>query len=413
MNPSVLIIDDHAEFRDLLAHHIASEWPRARIIHHDVESGPAGSGVLGTVDAILLDYRLGEENGLDWLARMRQHRDCPPVIFLTASGDEMLAVRAIKAGAHDYLPKSRLTNALLINSLRDAIRTHAELSLPPTAPTVPRIKALSGSIPQVRGYQIHSLISERGPSSIYLAEHEGLRVALKVLRNADEISADKLERFLQECDVIAGLDHPNIVRIYDHGVADELVYLAMEYFPRGDLKAWRAKGFSVPLAIECVRQITQALAAIHSVGILHRDLKPANVMVRDDHSLALIDFGHAKQMWLEAELTDPGEIFGTPYYMSPEQGQGRTTDERSDIYSLGAMFFELLTGRKPYTAASPMAVLYKHGHSPVPELPGQLAAYQPLLSAMMAKQPRLRPQSARQLLAELDAIAPISDTCTN
>ncbi|NND61275.1 MAG: protein kinase [Gammaproteobacteria bacterium] len=410
MTPAVLIIDDHEEFRELLAHHIGAEWPRARIVHHDVSAGPAAAQLLEEFDVVLLDYRLGEDNGLDWLGQMRTAPDCPPVIFLTASGDEMLAVRAIKAGAHDYLPKSRMTNALLINSIRDAMRSRNLFSQPAKTQQLPQLQAVGANLPEVRGYHITKLISERGPSSIYLAQHEGMEVALKVLRNADEIATDKLERFLHECDVIADMQHPNIVRIYDHGVADEVVYLAMEYFPRGDLKAWLARGFSAPLAIECTRQIATALSAIHALGILHRDLKPANVMVREDHSVALIDFGHAKQMWLEAALTDPGEIFGTPYYMSPEQGQGRATDHRSDIYSVGAMLFELLTGRKPYTATSPMAVLYKHGHAAVPELPPTLAAYQPLISRMMAKDPADRFQNARELLLKLDATAKITDT---
>jgi len=237
-----------------------------------------------------------------------------------------------------------------------------------------------------------------------------MEVALKVLLNAGDIDADKLERFLQECEVVTNLRHPNVVRIYDHGVADEVVYIAMEYFPRGDLKVHLRKGMSPGLASRCVHQIAVALNAIHEVGILHRDLKPANVMVREDHSLALIDFGHAKQMWLEAELTDTGEVFGTPYYMSPEQGQGEPIDERSDIYSLGVMWYELLTGRKPYTAASPLAVIYKHTHAAVPELPESLRQYQPMLARMMAKDPQDRFQSAANLLEKLDETLSIADT---
>ncbi len=410
-SPAILIIDDHPEFRELLSHHISSEWPGARIVAHEPGTRPVFADLVDDIDVVLLDYLLGEENGLDWLQQMRTDQACPPVIFMTAAGDELLAVKAIKAGAHDYLPKNRLTNAMLINSIRDAMLSRNLFTRRPVAPTVPQLKTISdGTLPRIRGYDLHHVISERGPSSIYLARHEGIDVALKVLRNAADIDADKLERFLFECDVIADLHHENVVQIYDHGVADEVVYIAMEYFPRGDLKAWLAKGLSARLAIECARQITTALEAIHSVGVLHRDLKPANVMVRNDHSVALIDFGHAKQMWLEAELTDTGEVFGTPYYMSPEQGQGMPTDERSDIYSLGAVLFELLTGHKPFTAASPMAVLHKHSYAPVPDLPATLARYQPLIGRMMAKRPADRFQTAVGLLSELDVTANILDT---
>ncbi|MDH3767516.1 MAG: protein kinase [Gammaproteobacteria bacterium] len=413
MSPTILIIDDHSEFRELLTHHIASEWPHSRVINHDHNVMPVIEDIRDDTDVILLDYRLGEQNGLDWLRAMRAVPQCPPIIFLTAAGDELLAVKAIKAGAHDYLPKNRLTNEMLINSVRDAVRSRSPLSR--AAGSIPKktqLTAVSTDVLHIRGYDIRNEISQRGPASIYLAEYEDMDVALKVLRNVADIDADKLDRFLQECEVVSKLRHPNIVRIYDHGVADDVVYIAMEYYPRGDLKARLRKGMSPELALDCVRQIAVALEAIHNLGILHRDLKPANVMVRDDHSLALIDFGHAKQMWLEAELTDTGEIFGTPYYMSPEQGQGEPIDARSDIYSLGVMFVELLTGRKPYTAASPMAVLYKHSHAAVPQLPRELLRYQPLVARMMAKAPAERYQSAAKVLEKLDATLSIVNNLT-
>lgn len=410
MSPCVMIIDDHPEFRELLSHHIAAEWPHSCILNHDHRQMPVVADIKDEVDVILLDYLLGDFNGLDWLRAMQAETGCPPVIFLTAAGDELLAVKAIKAGAHDYLPKNRLTNEILINSIRDALRSRSPLGRTHSKPVPVPLKAVSNDVLRIRGYDILNEIAQLGHSAIYLAEHEGMNVALKVLRNAGDIDADKLERFLQECEVVSHLRHPNVVRIYDHGVADELVYIAMEYFPRGDLKMHLRKGISPELAVAFVGQIALALQAIHELGILHRDLKPANAMVREDHSLALIDFGHAKQMWLEAELTATGEIFGTPYYMSPEQGQGLAIDESSDIYSLGAMFFELLTGRKPYTAASPMAVIYKHTHAQLPQLPAPVARYQPILERMMAKEPSDRYQSAAELLEILDVTARIADT---
>ncbi|NNF66434.1 MAG: response regulator, partial [Gammaproteobacteria bacterium] len=267
MSPNVLIIDDHSEFSDLLAHHIASEWPNAKISEHPPESMPVIEELRDEIDVILLDYRLADENGLEWLIKMRAVPDCPPVIFLTAAGDEMLAVKAIKAGAHDYLPKNRLTNELLINSIRDAMRSANPLTKAGRSRPGASLKELSGDVLSVRGYDIRNEISQRGPASIYLATHEGMDVALKILRNAAEIDEDKLARFLQECDVVSNLRHENVVRIYDHGVADDLVYIAMEYFPRGDLKARLPKGMSARLALKCVRQIAVALQAIHELGI--------------------------------------------------------------------------------------------------------------------------------------------------
>jgi serine/threonine protein kinase len=151
------------------------------------------------------------------------------------------------------------------------------------------------------------------------------------------------------------------VRIYDLGIADDHAYIAMEHFPAGDLRQ-RMKAPLTPAetALHYLEQIASALEAIHAVGMLHRDLKPANVMLRTDGTLCLIDFGLAKANETDAELTGTREIFGTPYYMSPEQGHAELIDARSDLYSLGVVYYEMLTGRKPYTGASAMEVIYKH-----------------------------------------------------
>ena len=144
--------------------------------------------------------------------------------------------------------------------------------------------------------------------------------------------------------------------------------------------------------------MVSAIAEMHSVGILHRDLKPANIMLRADDSIALIDFGLAKRMRLEMALTDSGEIFGTPYYMSPEQGHGNGVDVRSDIYSLGVIFFEMLTGEKPFSADTAMGIIYKHAKVPVPLLPGRLAQYQAVMNMMLAKKPEDRLRTAAEIL---------------
>jgi serine/threonine protein kinase len=152
-------------------------------------------------------------------------------------------------------------------------------------------------------------------------------------------------------------------------------------------------------AYRLMRDIAGALGVLHSAEILHRDLKPTNVLFRDDGSLALIDFGLAKQVALEAEVTGAGAIFGTPYYMSPEQGHGEPVDLRGDIYSLGVIFFEMLTGSKPYDGDTAMAVIVKHRQAPVPRLPTSLREFQPLIQRMLAKQPSGRFPTVAELLA--------------
>jgi len=154
--------------------------------------------------------------------------------------------------------------------------------------------------------------------------------------------------------------------------------------------------------VEFLAQLAGALDAIHAVGALHRDLKPANVMLRADGTLCLIDFGLAKANEMEVDLTGEREIFGTPYYMSPEQGHAELIDARSDLYSLGVVFYEMLIGRKPYTGANAMEVIYKHKRAELPPIEARFARYEPMLRRLLAKEPVDRFQSARELL---DAVA--------
>jgi len=219
----------------------------------------------------------------------------------------------------------------------------------------------------------------------------------------DSGNSDLFDRFLQEYEVVAKIDHPNVVKIFDLGIADDHVFIAMEYLAGGSLAMRMRRGLSRAEALDNARQIARALAAIHAAGILHRDLKPANVMFRDDDTVALIDFGLAKQMKLEAAITGTGQIFGTPYYMSPEQGHADPVDERSDIYSLGCIFYEMLTGKRPFVADSPMAVIYQHSNAARPVLVDGFHELQPLLDRMIAVEPDDRFQSVLELLEVFDA----------
>jgi len=229
-------------------------------------------------------------------------------------------------------------------------------------------------------------------------------VALKVARDRQdegEQPVDAFQRFLQEHEIVQRIASDAVVRLYDLGVSDEHAWLVMEYFPRGDLRRRMRRGLTPREALRYALAIARALSAVHAAGVLHRDLKPGNVMLREDGTIALIDFGLSKDAALALDITDTGTIFGTPHYMSPEQGHAEAIDARSDLYSLGVILFEMLTGSKPFRADNPMAIVYKHRKEAVPRLPEKFAALQPLTDRLLAKSPAERFGSAAELATEL------------
>ncbi|MCC7330062.1 MAG: protein kinase [Gammaproteobacteria bacterium] len=396
--PRVFIIDDHADFRRLLGHHISARWPDAELQYYDpVIAGrlPATFAGAGS-DIVLLGHPAAHADALEWLRQLRSVPHCPPVVFL-GNGDERQVVAAIKAGAEDYITKATLSHARLVEVLE---QVQAGRAVPGTGKAA--IPLPPGGMPGLPGYGFLRVLSEGDISSVYLArERAGGRIAvLKVLRQVPDAGTDRhFDRFLQEYELIARVDHPNVVRIFDLGVADDHAYIAMEYCSRGSLKRRITAGISSEQAFAWMRVIAGALAALHAVGIYHRDLKPTNIMFREDDSLVLIDFGLAKQAQFKAGITGTGAIFGTPYYMSPEQGNGSIVDQRSDIYSLGVVFYEMLTGARPFEGEVAMAVIIQHREAPVPCLPGSLARFQPAIDRMLAKRPEDRFQSADDVLA--------------
>lgn len=407
MPPRVLIIDDHRDYRAWLGQHLAAAFPDALVVgHNPLEDNILPTGFDGSDwDLVFLDHQLGEEDGLDVLAQLQEQPHCPPVIFLTPQGDKTAIEAALRAGAHDYLPKGPSPHEHIRRVAGEALNSGRKAA--PSGPAEQRPRDDQGF--KLKGHRLLKPLGTGSTASVYLMEQQSSErlVVVKVFRQVpDEVDRfGPLQRFLQEYELVSAIRHPNVVHIHDLGIADDLAYIAMEYFAGGQLGERIGRGLPLDQALEIMVQIAQALAAIHKVGVLHRDLKPANIMFRDDGSLALIDFGVAKLRDAAIELSGLGEIFGTPYYMSPEQGEGMPVDERSDLYSLGIVFYEMLTGQKPYVAGSPLAVIRKHAHAPLPRLPQNLAACQPVLDRMLAKKPGDRLASAAALLEEVEGLS--------
>ncbi|MCU0834573.1 MAG: SUMF1/EgtB/PvdO family nonheme iron enzyme [Chromatiaceae bacterium] len=263
---------------------------------------------------------------------------------------------------------------------------------------------------QIPGYTIIRELGRGGMATVYLAKQDrlGRQVALKVMQPQAVADDDFTTRFIKEGQIIAQLQHPQIVTIYDFNIADGLHYFSMEYLPNGTLADQIARGLSLEQAIDITRRVAQALSVAHDQGVIHRDIKPQNILFRADGTPVLTDFGIARAVRAGADatqLTHFGMVIGSPRYMSPEQSMSQPTDARSDLYSLGVVFYEMLTREAPYQADDVISLAMKHCSAPLPVLPEPLAAFQPILDRLLAKKPEDRFGSAQELIRALDVLA--------
>ena len=269
-------------------------------------------------------------------------------------------------------------------------------------------------------YKIVEHLGKGGMAEVYKAYQESLDryVALKLMHPFLAADENFLSRFKREARAMAVINHPHIVSVYDFDIDDETYYIVMEYIPGGTLKALQAQfaraGTRMPLgeALTIILQVSDALAYAHGRGMIHRDIKPANVMINERGDAILTDFGIAKMM-SGPSYTITGAMIGTPAYMAPEQAMGEAGDERSDLYALGVLLFELVTGQLPYDADTPMALIMKHINAPVPQprifnadLPAPIEA---VLVKALAKSPddrypavHLFARALREAIAESD-----------
>jgi eukaryotic-like serine/threonine-protein kinase len=409
-----LIVDESREYRSTLAGMLRERWPEAQNEEWDPRErgNPHAALARERYDAVLLDTEPAGEDGLAWVADIRRAPDAPPVVLLTGAGGDSLAVKAMKAGAADFLRKADLASERLARSLEDALREQearrAEVAgAPPAFQRTVQVDVRKIGVPlnyddrPIPGYRSLRKIGEGGMAQVYLAEREkdGLQLVLKVLDPNLREDQTFLRRFQQEYRLVSGVQDEFVAHIYDHGFAGERPYIAMEYLSGGTLAARMLGGLSSLAALRICSQIARALDAIHSHGIVHRDLKPQNILFRDNGRPVIVDFGLAKSVGAKTTFTRFGEVIATPRYMSPEQCLGKTADRRSDLYSLGVIFYEMLTGAKLYEAEGAAGLVYQHVHGPLPRLEGRLAGYQSILDRLLAKNPEARFQSARELFA--------------
>ena len=444
----ILFVHPPGAFRSQCETHISAQWPGATIDSHDpqVAGKPDAVTQLDRYDTVLLDLPTDPPNAADplswlteWTSGGRERNAVPPLILLSAGHDQETAVRAMKLGAADFLRKDKVTSNRLISAIHDAIIERAQardtemsntarmrtltsrsferasysdddatlqLDFPATQQGNGGVGADGLPTFRVRGYRVKKMIGQGGSARVFLAvrESDQREVVLKVLHPEVTRHDSFLQRFLREYRVIADMQNEHVARIYDQGISDDVVYIAMEYFPLGDLKNRMENRAQRPIssldALRLTAQIARALDAVHTNGVIHRDLKPHNIMLRSNDRLALVDFGLAKHVG-DITITATGGLLATPLYMSPEQCLGRELNERSDLYSVGVILYELLTGLRLYDSANLATIAFQHVHAEIPQLQGKLAGYQTVMEKLLAKNPDDRFQSARELFAHI------------
>jgi serine/threonine protein kinase len=261
-------------------------------------------------------------------------------------------------------------------------------------------------------FRIDSKIGDGGMATVYKATQPSLHrtVAVKVMTASLAHDPTFVARFRREANTVAQLMHPNIVPVYDYGEDGRTLYIAMGFVPGGSLAERMEKPMDLATIVRIVGQVADALDYAHQKGVVHRDIKPANILLGEGDWAVLSDFGIARMLEGQQRLTQRGMGIGTPEYMSPEQGTSDNLDGRSDIYSLGIVLYELLTGEVPFDAETPYAILYKHVHDPLPlpskKRPEIPAALENVVIRATAKQPEDRYQTAGQFKEALAAAMP-------
>jgi hypothetical protein len=402
--PSIILIDARQDRRLVMAQYVAIAWPHAEVIEweHSLDQLVTANSDWIQCSALVIWIDPTQHELLTAVRRALQNSPCPPFIIVS---DDVTEVQTLLHAEHlHYIDWPRADRDRVARVIREAIEDR-EKWLRNRARTVPldaRDKTAEhrarDAMGPIRGYRVINKLGDGGMSRVFAAERQsdGQRLVLKVFDAGPTQDQERLSLFLKEYGILAKLNSPYVVKIIDHGVTDQYAFIAMEHLQGGDLRDWLQGNISVSAKLGLLADILRALDVIHAAGVTHRDLKPQNLMFRHATDLVLVDFGISH---VSGALTASSyDLVGTPGYVSPEQVLGQRTDARSDLYSVGAIFFEMLTGRHIYSATTVSDLLRKQVHDMPPRLPPHYAQFQDLSDRLLAKVPTDRFQSARQAL---------------
>ena len=434
----IVLVDGSSGYRRLISTFLLAKWPRASVEEVDPFSQTMlGAGmVFGTSGDVIVLGGIGTlKEAISLLDRLRNREQCPPVILLISREIAGETAALIAAGAAGVLFRDSLSQ----NSLCQLIAEALQIKLPPISPPPsPAAPALALPTPgknsttdafnfvraglrgetlsvQIDGYRCLSTLAASPMAQVFYAERieDRLRVVIKVITISPTNSIDGIALFCQRYHFLYQLHGHHVVDYIDAGVAGSWPYAVLEYLSSGDLRKLTNSQTDHTTCARVLAQLAEALSTIHAGEIAHLDLKPENIFFRGnsglDGELVLIDFNISAPFGRTAKNVigaldghmPPSAVLGTPAYMSPEQGQGLPVDGRSDLYSAGVIFFEMLSGELPYTAKNDAALLFRHIHDEIPLLPKRVRQYQPIIDRLMAKHPDERFASGAELAAAL------------
>ncbi len=432
-SPRIAVIAGAIGYRQVLTAFLRSAWPTAAIEEIDPFSQTMrGAGmVFGARADVLLVAGLGTlAEAISALGRLgvarraapedtaeagdaKQAARVPPVVLLASQDLASHAHALIEAGAAAVLLKDALSRETLTGVISDLLNDTPAPMQSLLAHTNAGNESQFGTFKfsvehervllAVENVRPLATLAANPMAQVFLGERlsDGKRVVVKFPLSTPYHDTGLARQFCDRYLYLTGLDGRHVVRYMDAGISGSWPYVVLEYLPAGDLRQRMAAGITTSTALRVLAQIGEALATLHAGGFAHMDIKPENIFFRADGSLALIDFNISTVFGRVARNRLTGDVLGSPFYMSPEQGRGAPVDGRSDLYSAGIIFFEMLTGERPYAGENSAQVIFRHLHDEVPLLPRRIRDLQPLVDQLLAKDPAERFATAADLVTAL------------